>query len=94
MAVPNGSCNIMFLHTEIMAHPRRATYRRNGPAEHLFELINLCLLIERHGTFILAPAESGGISESRALSGNAQKLVRHTRSPKWANEVGYKFPAN
>ncbi len=72
----------MFLHTEITAHPRRAPYRRNGSAEHLFELINLCLLIERHKTFVLARAESERITESRAPSGNAQKLLRHARSPK------------
>ena len=37
----------MYLHNEITAHPRWATYRRNGSAEHLFALINLCLLITR-----------------------------------------------
>jgi len=37
----------MFLHTETTAHSRSATYCKNGSAEHLFALINLCLLITR-----------------------------------------------
>jgi len=47
MLVSNRSCNIVFLHIEIRAHSRLPSYSKNASAEHLFELINLCLLIER-----------------------------------------------
>ena len=37
----------MFLHAETLAQSRSATYSETGTAEHLFALINLCLLITR-----------------------------------------------
>jgi hypothetical protein len=47
----------MFLHAETTAQPRLATYSKNGSVEHLFALIDLCKLIERHKNFILAGAK-------------------------------------
>jgi len=61
----NQECNVMFLHTEITAHSRLPTYSKNGSAERLYALINLCLLIERHKKSILAPAEPEGSAESK-----------------------------
>ena len=49
----------MLLHAETTAQSRSATYGKNGSAEHLFALIDLCELIERHKKFILAHAPSG-----------------------------------
>ena len=55
----------MFLHTEITAHSRSATYCKDGSAGHLFALINLCLLIKRHKKLIRSPAKPGGTAESK-----------------------------
>src|SRR5262245_55202284 len=41
------------LHRETAALSRLATYNK-GSVEHLFALIDLCLLIERHNNWILA----------------------------------------
>src|SRR5271156_3801148 len=62
-ALSKHECNVMFLHTEIMAHSRVPTYSKNGSPEHLSALINLCLLIERHKKLILARAEPGRSAE-------------------------------
>ena len=62
-ALSKQECNVMFLHTEIMAHSRVPTYSKNGSPEHLSALINLCLLIERHKKLILARAEPGRSAE-------------------------------
>ena len=48
----------MFLHGETLAQSRSATYSEMGTAEHLFALIDLCELIERHKKFILKRAQS------------------------------------
>ena len=48
----------MFLHAETLAQSRSATYSETGTAEHLFALIGLCELIERHKKFILKRAQS------------------------------------
>ena len=48
----------MFLHAETLAQSRSATYSEMGTAEHLFALIDLCELIERHKKFILKRAQS------------------------------------
>ena len=65
----NQECNVMFLHTEITAHSRLPTYSKNGSAEHLFALIDLCILIERHKKFILAGAGPRETEESEAPHG-------------------------
>ena len=44
----------MSLHRETATLSRLATYNK-GSVEHLFALIELCLLIERHNNWILAP---------------------------------------
>lgn len=62
-------CNIMFLHAETTAQSRLATYSKNGSAEHLFALIDLCKLIERHKKFILAGAGPRETEESEAPHG-------------------------
>jgi hypothetical protein len=46
---------IMFLRTGITARSRVPAYSKDGSPEHLFTLINLCLLIERHKKLILGP---------------------------------------
>src|ERR1700722_17037152 len=56
---------IMFLHAETLAQSRSATYSEMGSAEHLFALINLCELIERHKKFILKRAQSGRYTKNR-----------------------------
>jgi hypothetical protein len=47
----------MFLHPQTTAQSRLRTYGKNGSAEHLFALIDLCKLIEQHKELILARAE-------------------------------------
>jgi hypothetical protein len=47
------SCTIMLLPADVTLFPR-APRSRNGSMEHLFALINLCLLIKQHETLILA----------------------------------------
>jgi hypothetical protein len=56
---------IMFLHAETLAQSRSATYSEMGSAEHLFALINLCELIERHKKFILKRAQSSRHTKNR-----------------------------
>jgi hypothetical protein len=48
----------MLPHTEITAYARMRKYVKNGSAEHLSALINLCSLIDRHKKLILARAKS------------------------------------
>jgi len=55
----------MFLHAETTAQSRLATHSENGSAEHLFTLIDLCELIERHKKFILAHALSSRPPKNR-----------------------------
>lgn len=38
----------MFLHPEKTARSRLAVYGKDGSVEHLFALIDLCKLIDRH----------------------------------------------
>src|SRR6202045_3109810 len=58
---------IMFLHAETLAQSRSATYSEMGSAEHLFALINLCELIERHKKFIFKRAQSSRHTKNRRL---------------------------
>jgi hypothetical protein len=75
-------CNIMFLHAETTAQSRLATYSKNGSAEHLFALIDLCILIERHKKFIFAGAGPRETEESEAPHGTERNYIRHEiRSP-------------
>jgi hypothetical protein len=46
----------MFVHAETTVQSRLATYGKDGSAEHLFALLDLCKLIGRHKKFILARA--------------------------------------
>jgi hypothetical protein len=55
----------MLLHSEITTRPHLPNYSTNGSAEHLFALINLCLLIERHKKLILASADPVRSAESK-----------------------------
>jgi hypothetical protein len=48
----------MLPHAEITAYARMRKYVKNGSAEHLSALINLCFLIARHKKLILARAKS------------------------------------
>ena len=56
---------IMFLHAETLAQSRSATYSEMGSAEHLFALIDLCELVERHKKFILKRAQSSRHTKNR-----------------------------
>jgi hypothetical protein len=57
----------MFLHAETMAQAHSATYSEIGTAEHLFALIGLCELIERHKKFILERAQSSRHTKNRGF---------------------------
>jgi hypothetical protein len=60
----------MFLHAETTAQSRLATYSEKGSAEHLFALIDLCELIERHKKFILACANP---ADAQRIEGSAME---------------------
>jgi len=64
----------MFLDAE-MAQSRSATCGKDGSAEHLFALIDLCKLIEQHKRFILRRAEAFENDESEVPDG--QREVRY-----------------
>jgi hypothetical protein len=55
----------MLLHSETLAQSRSATYSEMDSAEHLFALIDLCELIERHKKFILKRAQSSRHTKNR-----------------------------
>ena len=57
----------MFLDAETLAQSRSATYGESGTAEHLFALIGLCELIERHKKFILKRAQSSRHRKNRGF---------------------------
>jgi hypothetical protein len=57
----------MFLHVETSALSRLATYSEKGSAEHLFALIDLCELIERHKKFILTCAQPSRHTKNRGF---------------------------
>ena len=65
---------IMFLHAETLAQSRSATYSEMGSAEHLFALINLCELIERHKKFILNRAQSSRRTKNRGFRNGTEEL--------------------
>jgi hypothetical protein len=58
----NGCCNIMLTTKQSLL----ATKIEKGSAEHLFALIDLCRLIERHKKFILPHAKPREIDKSRS----------------------------
>jgi len=57
----------MLLHSETLAQSRSATYSEMDSAEHLFALIDLCELIERHKKFILKRAQSSRHTKNRGF---------------------------
>ena len=63
----------MFLHAETLAQSRSATYSEMGTAEHLFALIDLCELIERHKKFILKRAQSSRHTKNRRFRNAVQR---------------------
>jgi hypothetical protein len=68
---------IMFLHAETLAQSRSATYSETGTAEHLFALIDLCELIERHKKFILNRAHP---ADAQRIEGSAMIPRSQTRN--------------
>ena len=64
----------MFLHAETLAQSRSATYSEMGSAEHLFALIDLCELIERHKKFILNRAQSSRRTKNRGFRNGTEEL--------------------
>jgi len=77
----NGSCNIMFPHSETTTQSPLATNIKKGSAQHLSALIDLCELIERHKKFILARTEPRETDESFrtdviASQGDARQFER------------------
>ncbi len=69
----------MFLHAETLAQSRSATYGENGSAEHLFALIDLCELIERHKKFILKRAQSSRhLKNRRSRNGVPRSQTRNS----------------
>jgi hypothetical protein len=70
---------IMLLHTETLAQSRSSTYCENSSAEHLFALIDLCKLIERHKKLILAcadPADGPRIEDSASRYRGVRRGIR------------------
>jgi hypothetical protein len=53
--------------------------QKYSKSEHLFALIDLCELIERHKKFILARAEPGETDESHSPATCAWSRHRHRR---------------
>jgi hypothetical protein len=64
----------MLPHTEITAYVRMRKYVKNGSAEHLSALINLCFLIHRHKKLILARVNLEGTLKSRIPRRNTVRL--------------------
>ena len=67
----------MFLHAETLAQSHSATYSETGTAEHLFALIDLCELIERHKKFILNRARP---ADAQRIEGSAMVPRSQTRN--------------
>ena len=65
---------IMFPHPETLAQSHSATYSETGTAEHLFALIDLCELIERHKKFILNRAQSSRRTKNRGFRNGTEEL--------------------
>ena len=86
----------MFLRAEKLAQPRSATYSEMGSAEHLFALINLCELIERHKKFILKRAQSSGHKESKipqcGTEGSDAEFGRRLSLQNVIGRTGYRPP--
>jgi hypothetical protein len=57
----------MFPHAETLTQSRSATYSEMGSAKHLFALIDLCELIERHKKFILKRDQSSRHTKNRGF---------------------------
>jgi hypothetical protein len=72
---------IMFLHAETLAQSRSATYSETGTAEHLFALIDLCELIERHKKFILKRAQSSRHTKNRFRNAVLRSQTRNWSPP-------------
>ena len=85
----------MFLHGETLAQSRSATYSEMGSAQHLFALIDLCELIERHKKFILKHAQSSGRKESKVPQcGTEESDAEFGRRLSLQNVIGRDRPAS
>jgi hypothetical protein len=72
----------MFLHAKTLAQSHPATYSETGTAEHLFALIDLCELIERHKKFIVNRAQSSRRTKNRGfLNGTEESDAEFGRRP-------------
>jgi hypothetical protein len=86
---------IMFLHAETLAQSRSATYSETGTAEHLFALIDLCELIERHKKFILNRAQSSRRTKNRGFrDGTEESDAEFGRSLSLQNVIGRNRPTS
>jgi hypothetical protein len=85
---------IMFLHAEILAQSRSATYSEMGSAEHLFALIDLCELIEQHKKFILKRASSRHKESKVPQRGTEESDAEFSRRLSLQNVIGRNRPAS
>jgi hypothetical protein len=72
----NGEATIMFLHAETPAQSQSASYGKTSTAEHLFALIDLCELIERHKKFIVNRDQISRRTENRGFRNGAEVAAR------------------
>jgi hypothetical protein len=86
---------IMFLHAETLAQSHSATYSETGTAEHLFALIDLCELIERHKKFILNRAQSSRRTKNRGFrNGTEESDAEFGRRLSLQNVIGRNRPTS